>query len=58
MTYIITARKGFSRRRAEYEGEDVTSINERNKHFNKKIKRAFDKYTVDIRQSLERGTAL
>lgn len=30
----------------------------RNKHFNKKIKRAYDKYTVEIRQNLERGTAL
>ena len=39
-------------------GEDVTSINDRNKFFNKKIKRAFDKYTVEIRQNLERGTAL
>ena len=56
--HLPTARKNFSRRRAAYEGEDVTSINERNKHFNKKLKRAFDKYTVEIRQNLERGTAL
>lgn len=97
-----TARKNFSRRRAAYDAEDVTSINERNKNFNKKVrallfwgtgcvwsclilvneraaiappvcsrltpisptthdtqlKRAFDKYTVEIRQNLERGTAL
>eukprot|EP00624_Nannochloropsis_granulata_P005927 evm.model.NODE_42115_length_10595_cov_24.965267.1 len=52
------ARKNFSRRRAEYEGADVTSINERNKMFNKKLKRAYDKYTVETRQNLERGTAL
>jgi len=52
------ARKNFSRRRADYEGEDVTSINERNKMFNKKLKRAYDKYTVETRQNLERGTAL
>mmetsp|Transcript_37928 Transcript_37928/g.49938 ORF Transcript_37928/g.49938 Transcript_37928/m.49938 type:complete len:458 (+) Transcript_37928:491-1864(+) len=51
-------RKKFSRRRREYEGADVDYINDRNKHFNKKIKRAFDKYTVEIRQNLERGTAL
>ncbi len=38
-----TARKNFSRRRAAFDGEDVTSINERNKNFNKKLKRAFDK---------------
>jgi len=37
---------------------DIDYINDRNKHFNKKIKRAYDKYTVEIRQNLERGTAL
>eukprot|EP00611_Tribonema_gayanum_P022908 TRINITY_DN46_c1_g1_i1.p1 TRINITY_DN46_c1_g1~~TRINITY_DN46_c1_g1_i1.p1 ORF type:complete len:476 (+),score=161.74 TRINITY_DN46_c1_g1_i1:46-1428(+) len=51
-------RAKFSRRRTEYEAADVDYINERNKHFNKKIKRAYDKYTVEIRQNLERGTAL
>lgn len=48
----------FSRRRAEVPGADVDYINERNKHFNKKIKRAFDKYTVELRQNLERGSAV
>lgn len=48
----------FSRRRPEVPGADVDYINERNKHFNKKIKRAFDKYTVEIRQNLERGSAI
>ena len=52
------ARSKFSRRRQHYEGEDVDYINDRNKVFNKKISRAFDKYTVEIRQNLERGTAL
>ncbi|GMI29508.1 hypothetical protein TeGR_g3959 [Tetraparma gracilis] len=47
-----------SRKRLEHEGEDVDYINDRNKHFNKKIKRVFDKHTVEIRQNLERGTAL
>lgn len=51
-------RKKFSRRRQEFDSEDVTYINDRNKMFNKKIKRAFDKYTVEIRQNLERGTAI
>jgi pre-mRNA-splicing factor SYF2 len=54
----LAARKKFSRRRQEFDQEDVTYINERNKVFNKKIKRAYDKYTVEIRQNLERGTAL
>ena len=51
-------QRKFSRRRTEVPGADVDFINDRNKHFNKKIKRAFDKYTVEIRQNLERGTAL
>ena len=50
-------RSEFSRRRMNIDtGTDY--INERNEHFNKKIKRSFDKYTVEIRQNLERGTAL
>ena len=51
-------RANFSRRRAFNEGADVDYINDRNRVFNKKIGRAFDKYTTEIRQNLERGTAL
>ena len=51
-------RKTFSRRRAHNDDRDVDSINERNAVFNRKVGRAFDKYTVEIRQNLERGTAL
>ena len=51
-------RKNFSRRRAFNEDADVDYINDRNRVFNKKIGRAFDKYTTEIRQNLERGTAL
>jgi pre-mRNA-splicing factor SYF2 len=29
-----------------------------NKQFNEKLKRFYDKYTADIRDSFERGTAL
>ena len=50
--------KKFSRRRTELDGADVDHINSRNAHFNKKIKRAYDKYTIEIKQDLERGTAL
>ena len=46
------------RNRLEFEGEDVTWINQRNKKFNQKISRNFDKDTAEIRQNLERGTAL
>jgi len=51
-------RKKFSRRRQHYNESDIDYINERNRVFNKKIKRAYDPYTVEIRQNLERGTAL
>ncbi|CAM9812431.1 unnamed protein product [Ectocarpus sp. 6 AP-2014] len=51
-------KEAFSRRRSEHSATDIDYINDRNKHFNKKIKRAYDKYTVEIRQNLERGTAL
>ncbi len=51
-------RKKFSRRRQHYAEADIDYINERNRVFNKKVKRSFDKYTVEIRQNLERGTAL
>lgn len=37
---------------------DVTYINEKNKQFNQKLARFYDKYTVDIRDSFERGTMI
>ena len=46
------------RERVEFEETDVTYINKRNKRFNEKISRNFDKHTAEIRQNLERGTAL
>ncbi|KAK4714163.1 hypothetical protein R3W88_020070 [Solanum pinnatisectum] len=51
-------RQSFSRRRKFHEEKDIDSINDRNEHFNKKIERAFGKYTLEIKNSLERGTAL
>ena len=37
---------------------DVTYINEKNKQFNQKLSRFYNKYTADIRDSFERGTAI
>ena len=37
---------------------DVTYINLKNKQFNEKLARSYDKYTKDIRESFERGTAI
>lgn len=46
------------KQKLEYDAVDVTSINDRNKRFNQKIGRNFDQHTAEIRQNLERGTAL
>jgi len=51
-------KSAFSRRRAVHPDADVDYINERNRVFNKKISRSFDKYTSEIKQNLERGTAV
>lgn len=53
-----TEKRANQKRKIEFDAEDVTSINDRNKMFNKKIGRNFDKHTAEIRQNLERGTAL
>eukprot|EP00128_Syssomonas_multiformis_P015334 Colp12_sorted_trinity150504_noHs@4678 len=52
------ARRNFSKRRMNFDASDVDYINDKNAIYNKKLKRAFDKYTVEIRQNLERGTAV
>jgi hypothetical protein len=54
------AAKSEKRKQKEmdFEAADVSHINKRNKHFNEKISRNYDKHTAEIRQNLERGTAL
>lgn len=42
----------------DFEATDVSYIDKRNKRFNAKISRNYDKHTAEIRQNLERGTAL
>ncbi|KAI8929005.1 SYF2 splicing factor-domain-containing protein [Entophlyctis helioformis] len=51
-------RRTFSRRREFDENSDVTYINEKNMHFNKKLSRAYDRHTAEIKAAFERGTAL
>jgi hypothetical protein len=51
-------REKFSRRRPYNPDADIDYINARNEVFNKKVKRAYDQYTAEIRANLERGTAL
>ena len=47
-----------NRKRGGEEQGDVTYINEKNKQFNQKLARFYDKYTSQIRENFERGTAL
>lgn len=54
----IEARNKFSRRRAFNADKDVSSINERNRHFNEKLERNYAKYANEIKQNLERGSAI
>ncbi|KXJ04233.1 Pre-mRNA-splicing factor syf2, partial [Exaiptasia diaphana] len=54
----IEKRNKFSRRRAHYDDADIDYINERNMNFNKKLARYYDPFTAEIKQNLERGTAV
>ena len=42
----------------EQEEGDVTYINDKNKQFNQKLARFYNKYTAEIRDSFERGTMI
>jgi len=54
----IEKRSKFSRRRAVHTDSDIDYINERNMRFNKKAERFYGKYTQELKESLERGTAV
>lgn len=51
-------RKSFSRRRTHNDDADIDYINEKNARFNKKLERYYGEYTSEIKQNLERGTAI
>merc|ERR1719453_1618415 len=55
---IADKKKQFSRRRLHNAEEDINYVNDRNRHFNKKMERFFGEYTHETRQNLDRGTAL
>lgn len=44
--------------RDEQDAGDVTYINQKNKQFNDKLTRFYNKYTTEIRENFERGTAI
>lgn len=54
----IAKREKFSRRRMHDDDEDIDYINERNMQFNKKLERFYNAHTKDIKDNLERGTAV
>jgi hypothetical protein len=54
----IEKRSKYSRRRGAKQEEDVDYINDRNMRFNKKAARFYDEFTAEIKQNLERGTAV
>lgn len=51
-------RDEFHRRRTLDPDAPIDFINERNRKFNSKLERFFGKYTEDIKDDLERGTAI
>ncbi|KAK3375239.1 SYF2 splicing factor-domain-containing protein [Podospora didyma] len=51
-----TLKKRAQRMAKNGDDGDVTYINEKNKQFNQKLERFYNKYTADIRDSFERGT--
>ncbi|GBP22464.1 Pre-mRNA-splicing factor Syf2 [Eumeta japonica] len=54
----IAKRSKYSRRRTHNDDADIDYINERNAKFNKKLERFYGEHTAEIKQNLERGTAI
>ena len=54
----VAKREKYSRRRMHDDDADIDYINERNMKFNKKLERFYNDYTKDIKDNLERGTAV
>ncbi|XP_046969551.1 pre-mRNA-splicing factor Syf2 [Vanessa cardui] len=54
----ISKRAKYSRRRTHNDDADIDYINERNAKFNKKLERFYGEHTAEIKQNLERGTAI
>ncbi|KAJ8981377.1 hypothetical protein NQ317_000244 [Molorchus minor] len=54
----IAKRTKYSRRRTHNDDADIDYINERNAKFNKKMDRFYGEHTAEIKQNLERGTAV
>jgi len=51
-------RAKYHRRRPTLEDAAVDYVHDGNKKFNQKLAKAFDRYTTEIKENLERGTAV
>lgn len=56
--FRVAKREKYSRRRTHNDDADIDYINERNMNFNKKLERFYGQHTAEIKQNLERGTAV
>lgn len=54
----VAAKKRRERLAKNGDDADVTYINDKNKQFNQKLARFYNKYTAEIRDSFERGTMI
>ncbi|KAI0166448.1 SYF2-domain-containing protein [Xylariaceae sp. FL1272] len=54
----VRMRKRRERMAKDGEDGDISYINEKNKQFNMKLNRFYNKYTAEIRDSFERGTRI
>ncbi|CAB3402558.1 unnamed protein product [Caenorhabditis bovis] len=54
----VKRREQFHRRRLYDPDAPIDYINEKNKKFNQKLEKYYGKYTEDIKDDLERGTAI
>ncbi|KAJ4391854.1 Pre-mRNA-splicing factor SYF2 [Gnomoniopsis smithogilvyi] len=54
----VAAKKRRERLARNGDDGDVTYINDKNKQFNQKLSRFYNKYTAEIRDSFERGTMI
>ncbi|KAK7730863.1 Pre-mRNA-splicing factor SYF2 [Cytospora paraplurivora] len=54
----VAAKKRRERLAKNGDDGDVTYINDKNKQFNQKLARFYNKYTAEIRESFERGTMI
>ena len=54
----IEKRGQFSRRRTFVDEKNIDYINERNRKFNEKLERNYKRFAQEIKDNLERGTAL